>query len=1458
MKFYSENINKNLKNRKEQNALRQQRVKSTINENPINKQSSNEKRTQRTKNTTYKHDLEEFNKLKKQRLTQIHSEILTKELNGSEDYNVEEKKFTTNSTIMQDYIRLYDTNDVKDSHVLVESKSGKYLTSDIKALLPALYSNNSIEVIYFVYNNDAVIELNNILANAKVVLVKYESLNYYKVLTQAKYLINDGQFADFFIKKAEQVYLNLSNTQLYAHRGNDVITQFGKHAKMSKNILMSDILLSTTGDLETFLKAYGTFGLWNGTQYYCAPRYEIIDNSVTRQFVLFDINYTLSKEIFTKQIRHFVKLVSQKDNENFVLRIDPRNINWTPNEVKDFLVSRHMDQMSLLQATKIVITYNSSIIFDAAKMGIPIINYLEDYKFNILEQGSYLELEDLPGEAAYSVEKTIELIENITLQNHEEFNNKNCFTDMSAAMLIAEMVSFQKKSPQMRNVLVYLGDLTNNGIFKKFLGTVASFDKKVYNFIIVTKPNDRNQWSNEEVKNALALPDNVNIFLREGSHNYLASEQEVLTRFMHAEIEQYEAVKQVYEREFNRLFGFMDIDIAVDFNGYVPFWSCLLASFDGSKIILQHEDMHKEYNKVVSGKKVNKERLQVIFNTYTQYQTIVSRNSKEMEANKQNLELFYGDAKVDDLPSLNKFGKRGAQIASTYVKFYNEDTIESKTILFESFHGKSMVGDPLAIFKAMLNDSQYADYKFIWAMNDLDNVVDRTLLTNKRISFVTVGTYLYKKYLATVQYIINNTSLPPYYVKKEGQIYINTWHGTPYKTLGKHMEGPIGTQTNIVSNFLKSDYLFYASDYTKEKMVNSHDLDGLWNGQELYASPRLDLMCEDVLIKDYLETKMELDLSKETVLYCPTWKGNLTEIGSDFQKLMDEFMLLREELPDKNILLKVHSLMFSRMSEEDRKFVVDDKYDINQVMNYIDVLVTDFSSSFFDFAVLNKKIVHYLDGIEKYIETRGLYLEVNDLPGIKAFSITELVDALKGKDEFIDYSRFNSIYNQQAMSTEDVIKQILKAPTRTVDSRKNILVYAGGFLNNGITKSIINFSYQLDYEKYNLIIIDKSKYNDESSKNIRQLNPLAKVVYRSGSVILSNTEKDIYDDYHENVPDELSDDIKLIMQRELRRMIGDTKIATFIDFSGYVNFWTLIFACAPSGQKLIYQHNNMYLEYFKIVDKERVHEERLNFVFRLYKEFDKVIAVSKETMEVNYENLSHYYTEEQAYYIENYMDADQIFEKTKHITSEDLDLIKKLKDFSDIEKKKARESELYELQNFFNIEDIEMSSKVSYEDPIYLGYFGRISPEKGQIDFIKKLPIIVEAIPNLIVVFCGDGALYEEAQSLTKELCLENNVLFTGHISNPYILMKIFDFVVLFSHSEGQPMVLLEALTVGAKVIASNIPGNRSVLGSDYGQIVEQDANQMIDAIKNYAQLKEFHVYEYNNYITDKYEELLK
>lgn len=1456
MKFINQNISENLKNRKEQNAIHQHRAKSTIDTSASSLQSGSKQQSKKSKNTGFKHDLEEFNKLKKQRLNQIHSEILATEYNDSEVYNSEEKKFTSNATAMQDYIRLYDINEVKDSHVLVESKEGKYLTSDIKALLPELYANNAVEVIYFVYDNDAVIELNNTLANAKIVLVKYDSLNYYKALTQAKYLINDGQFADFFIKKEEQVYLNLSNTQLYAHRGNDVITQFGKHAKMSKNILMSDILLSTNNQIDTFLNAFGTLGLWNGTCYNSAPRYELIDKSARNDLVLFDINYTLSKEIFTQQIRNFINLVNKKGDENFVLRVDPRNISWTPNEVKDFIVSRHLDQISLLQTTKLVITYNSSIIFDAAKMGIPIINYLENYKFNTLEQGAYLDIESLPGESAYSINETIELIDNITLQDHQEFVNEQCISTLSAKEIVSELISYQKNPVQMRNVLVYLGDLTNNGIFKKFLGTVASFDKKVYNFIIVTKPNNRNQWSNEEVKNALALPDNVNVFLREGSHNYLANEQELLTDFMHANLNDYNLVKRVYEREFNRLFGFMNIDIAVDFNGYVPFWSCLLASFKGSKMILQHEDMHKEYNKVVSGKKVNKERLQVIFNTYCEYQTIVSRNPEEMEANKENLELFYGDAKVDDLPALNKFGKRGAQIASTYVKFYNEDPIEDKTILFESFHGKSMVGDPLAIFKELLSDSKYDDYKFIWTMNDTDNVVDRSLLANKRVSFVRVGTYLYKKYLATVQYIINNTSLPPYYVKKEGQIYINTWHGTPYKTLGKQMEGPIGTQTNIVSNFLKSDYLFYASDYTKEKMVDSHDLDGLWNGQELYASPRLDLMREDELIKDYLENTMELDLSKDTVLYCPTWKGNLTEIGSDFQKLMDEFMMLREELPNKNILLKVHSLMFSRMSEEDKKFVVDDKYDINQVMHYIDVLVTDFSSSFFDFAVLNKKIVHYLDGIEKYIETRGLYLEVEDLPGEKAFSITELVDALRNNDEDIDYSNFNSIYNQQTVATKEVIEQILQAPTKTVDPRKNILVYAGGFLNNGITKSIINFSYQLDYDKYNLIVIDKSKYSEESENNIRQLNPLAKVIYRSGSVILSDSEKDIYDGYHTDVPDELSDDIKHIMQRELRRMIGDTKIDVFMDFSGYVNFWTLIFACAPSGQKLIYQHNNMYLEYFKIVDKERVHEERLNFVFRLYKEFDKVIAVSKETMEVNYENLSHYYTEEQAYYIENYMDADQIFEKTKTINSDDLELIKKLKDFSDIEKKKARESELHELQSFFNIDDVEMTSTVSYEDPNYLGYFGRISPEKGQIDFIKKLPIIIEAIPNLIVVFCGDGPLYEEAQSLTKSLGLENNVLFTGHISNPYILMKIFDFVVLFSHSEGQPMVLLEALTVGAKVIASNIPGNRSVLGTEYGQIVEQDAEQMIDAIKNYTQLKEFHVYEYNQYITDKYEEL--
>lgn len=803
--------------------------------------------------------------------------------------------------------------------------------------------------------------------------------------------------------------------------------------------------------------------------------------------------------------------------------------------------------------------------------------------------------------------------------------------------------------------------------------------------------------------------------------------------------------------------------------------------------------------------------------------------------------------------------KRLRNINYIYNKFLKTTKVNKKKILFESFHGKAFIGDPYAMLLSYLDIPKYKDFRFIVIINDIENIPNDKVLNSNRVTFIQTNTKKYLFHLATSKYLINSVSFPPYLVKREEQVYLNTWHGTPYKTLGKDMKNVKGTEANIVSNFLKSDLMIHASDYTCNKIESSHGLHA-WNGQSFLSAPRLDLYKENDYIKIYLSEKFGINFDKPIILYCPTWTGNLNKINASQKETIREFNRLKEDNPDKVVLLKVHSLVYSRMSIEEKEFVVDDKFDIIELMYYMDTLITDYSSAFFDFMYTGKKIIHYMPDYTEYKQDRGLYLSDEELPGEIARNYEQLKTIIKTKkgNSYKDSDKYNYFISPEITTSKliEIMMNYKAKPSKKV--KKDILLYAGGFANNGVTTSLINFSYNFNYDDYNLHIIERRNLNEISTLNLEKVDKRANIIYRSGSLVAGLNELYRYHKFLQNGNISKMDEVefKKLFKREHKRQFGNMTFDIYIDFSGYVSFWTTFMAFSNENKKFIYQHNDMYREYYKVINNERVHFEKLTCVFGLYKYFDKVIAVSEEVKNENLRNLNKFYTNEQACNIGNYLNIDRLLKSVNGFKEADLILIKKIKKLYDpeenIEVRKTIACEILE----YNIETFENINKIS--NPIFCGYFGRFSPEKGQVRFLNKFNEILKVIPNLVIIFAGEGPQFEEAKKVVKVYGIEANVIFTGHLQNPYPLMLFVDIILLLSSSEGQPMVLLEALALGKKIIASDIDGNRSVLKSGHGMLIKPTVEEIIRAINNFERTQMFDVNEYHAMLNDAYNKLFE
>ena len=141
-----------------------------------------------------------------------------------------------------------------------------------------------------------------------------------------------------------------------------------------------------------------------------------------------------------------------------------------------------------------------------------------------------------------------------------------------------------------------------------------------------------------------------------------------------------------------------------------------------------------------------------------------------------------------------------------YRIFYRFIIMNSKTVLFVSYHGRGYLCNPKAIHEYMSQCESYRDYQFIWALKK-DHNVD---IPNAKV--IRYNSLQFYYYLARSKYWIFNCKMPAYLMKKKNQIYLQTWHGTPLKRLAHDIN-------------IGSSATFYRSQVTKDQMTKSYDID---------------------------------------------------------------------------------------------------------------------------------------------------------------------------------------------------------------------------------------------------------------------------------------------------------------------------------------------------------------------------------------------------------------------------------------------------------------------------------------------------------------------------------------------------------------------------------------------------------------------------------------------------------
>lgn len=365
-------------------------------------------------------------------------------------------------------------------------------------------------------------------------------------------------------------------------------------------------------------------------------------------------------------------------------------------------------------------------------------------------------------------------------------------------------------------------------------------------------------------------------------------------------------------------------------------------------------------------------------------------------------------------------------------------TQNKKYIVFESFLGKFFSDNPRALYEYL--KSEFPEYILIWSVDKkhFNNFKGTNAKIIKRFSIK----WLY--YMNRSKYWISNSRLPLWIPKPKHTIYIQTWHGTPLKRLANDMEEVHmpGTDTerykkNFTYEASKWDYLISPNTYSTEIFKRAFN----YNNKIIESGyPRNDFIVNNNNEKtiNKLKSQFKLSTDKKIILYAPTWRDNQFHgkgrYKFDLQLDLDK---LRKEIGDQYIiLLRLHYLVAENLDltgYEDFVFDFSKHEDIRELYLVADMLITDYSSVFFDYANLKRPMLFFVYDIEEYRDTlRGFYFDFEKrAPGPLVKTTDELIAEINKIEEhgFTPSENIQAFYDkfcylEDGRASERVVKEI--------------------------------------------------------------------------------------------------------------------------------------------------------------------------------------------------------------------------------------------------------------------------------------------------------------------------------------------------------------------------------------------------------------------------------------------------
>lgn len=356
--------------------------------------------------------------------------------------------------------------------------------------------------------------------------------------------------------------------------------------------------------------------------------------------------------------------------------------------------------------------------------------------------------------------------------------------------------------------------------------------------------------------------------------------------------------------------------------------------------------------------------------------------------------------------------------------------IKKNKITISNYYGKGYGDNGKYIAEEIMN--QGLDYDIVWLLKKDFYDVSKFPCTVRKVKYGSIRG-LYE--LATSKVWIDNCRKLFHPPKRKKQFYIQTWHGSiPLKKVEKDVENKLSPgyvdsakhDSKIADVFL-SNSKFCTEIYRKSFWYNGRVLE--------IGSPRCDVFFRenndaDIKVRDLYNIKSDAKIA----IYAPTFRadGNLEVYNIDFKKLIE--VLENKFGGEWIVLIRLHPNISNKadlITYSERLINATNYNDMYELLSISDMLITDYSSTMFEFSLNYRPVFLYCSDIAEYRKDRDLYFDLEKLPYKIAEDNTQLIQSIKDFDEEEYRNKVHLFYKQLGIqesgnASVEVVKLINK------------------------------------------------------------------------------------------------------------------------------------------------------------------------------------------------------------------------------------------------------------------------------------------------------------------------------------------------------------------------------------------------------------------------------------------------